>query len=111
MKCEEIRVIAASGLLIIRHTAEKRSMFHIYNSITDSGIEFVHKISFSYKFNKFEDHQQLNLIEKALNKDCFEGLIVKVVMLDDNVQEFSIIFLKTAIFLLAGLQFESSFHD
>ena len=75
------------------------------------GIKFIHKIYLSYKFNKFKNHQQLNFIEKFLNEGCFKNFIVKVVMFNDNSQKFSIIFLKTVIFLFAGLQFEPDFHN
>ena len=78
-------------------------MFYIYSLIVNLGVEFVHKIYLSHEFDELESHQQLNLIKEALNEDCFENLIIKVVMLDNNAQELSIIFLKTAILLLAGL--------
>ena len=96
-------VVAALGLLIIRHTAEKKGIFHTYSLVADSGVEFVHKVCLNHKFDEFKDHQQLNLIEEALNENCFKSLIIKVVMLDGNAQEFSIVFLKTAILLLASL--------
>ena len=86
-------------------------MFHIYNSVTDLDVEFIHEVNLNHKFDKLESHQQSNLIGKALNEDCFEGFIVKVVMLDGNAQELSIVFLKTAILLFANLQFESNFHS
>ena len=69
----------------------------------DSGIKFVYEVYLNHEFDEFRDYQQSDLIEKALNEDCLKDFIVKVVMLDDNVQELSIIFLKTAILLLAGL--------
>ena len=78
-------------------------MFHTHSLVTDSDIEFVYEICFNHEFGEFGDHQQLNLIEEALNEDCFEGFIVKVVMLDGNAQELSIVFLKMVILLLAGL--------
>ena len=78
-------------------------MFHTHSLIMNSGIEFVHEICPSHEFGELEGHQQLNLIEETLNEDCLKGLIIKVVMLGDNVQEFSIVFLKTVILLLAGL--------
>ena len=103
MKCGEMKVIAVLGLLIIRCTAERRGIFHTHNSITDSDIEFVHKVYLNHEFNEFKSHQQLNLIKETLNENCFKSLIVKVVMLDDNTQELSIVFLKTVILLLADL--------
>ena len=103
MRCEETKVIATSELLIIRHTAEKRDMFHIHNLIADSDVEFIHEICLSYEFNELKGHQQSNLIKKALNENYFKSLIVKVVMFNNNAQEFSIIFLKMMILLLAGL--------
>ena len=96
-------VVAVLGLLITRCTAERKGMFHIYSSVVDSGVEFVHEVCLSHKFGELEGHQWPDLIGEALNEDCFEGLIIKVVMLDDNVQEFSIVFLKMMILLLAGL--------
>ena len=111
MKCEKIKIVTALRLLIIRYTAEKRGMFHIHSLIVNLDIEFIHEINPNYEFDELEGHQQLNLIKEILNEDCFEGFIIKVVMFDDNVQELSIVFLKTAIFLLADLQFELSFHD
>ena len=98
-----MRVIAILELLIIRHTAEKRSIFHIYSLVINSDIEFVHEIYLNYKFNEFKNYQQLNLIEKILNEDYFENFIIKVVMFNNNVQKLSIIFLKTVILLLADL--------
>ena len=102
-KCEKIRIIVVLRLLIIRHTAEKRDIFYIHSSVTNSNVKFVYEIYFSYEFDEFKNHQQSDLIEEVLNKDCFEDFIVKVVMLDDNVQKLSIIFLKTVIFLLTDL--------
>ena len=101
--CGEIRVIAALGLLITRHTAERRGMFHTHSSVMNLGIEFVHEVCFSHEFGELEGHQQLNLIGEALNESYLEDFIIKVVMLGGNVQELSIVFLKTAILLLAGL--------
>ena len=77
-------VIAVLGLLIVRCTAEKRGIFHIYSSVTDSGVEFIYEVCFSHEFSELKSHQQLNLIEEILNKGCFECFIIKVVMLDDN---------------------------
>ena len=59
-------------------------MFYAHCSVTDSGIEFVHEICLSHEFNELEGYQQPDLIEEALNKDCFKGFIIKVIMLDDN---------------------------
>ena len=98
-------------MLIIKCTAEKRDIFHIHSSVVDSDIEFVYKIYLSHEFDEFKNHQQLDFIEEILNGNHFESFIIKVVMLDGNAQKLSIIFLKTAIFLLADLQFELSFHD
>ena len=103
IECGETRVIAVLRLLIVRCTAEKRGIFHTHSLITDLSIEFVHKVCLSYEFNELKGHQWLNLIEEALNEGYLEGFIVKVVMFDDNAQEFSIVFLKTAILLLADL--------
>ena len=86
-------------------------MFHTHSSVVDPGIEFVYEVCPSHEFGELGGHQQPDLIGEALNKGCFEGLIIKVVMLDDNAQELSIIFLKIVILLLAGLQFELSFYD
>ena len=77
----------------------------------NSDVEFVYKVNLNHKFDKLESHQQLDFIEKVLNEGCFKDFIIKVVMFNDNVQKLNIIFLKTAILLLANLQFESSFHD
>ena len=96
-------MIAVLKLLITRCTAEKRCMFHTHSLIADSDVEFVYEIYLSYEFSELEGHQWLDLIEEALNEGCFEGFIVKVVMLGDNAQELSIVFLKIVIFLLAGL--------
>ena len=96
-------VVAASGLLIARHTAERRGMFHTHSSVADPGVEFVHGVCRSYEFGELGGHQQPDLIGEALDEGCLEGFIVKVVMLDGNAQELSIVFLKTAILLLAGL--------
>ena len=96
-------MVAVLGLLITRCTAERRGMFHTHSLVADPGVEFVHGVCLSHEFGELGGHQQPDLIEEALNEDCFEGLIVKVVMLGDNAQEFSIVFLKTAILLLAGL--------
>ena len=106
-----MRVVIALGLLITRCTVEKRSMFHAHYLIVNSGVEFVYRIYFNYEFDELENHQWSDFIEKALNKDCFESLIIKVVMLHNDVQEFNIIFLKTAILLFASLQFELDFHN
>ena len=92
-------------------TAERKGMFHTHNSVVDSDIEFVYKIYLSHEFDELRSYQQLNLIEEVLNEDCFESLIVKVVMLDDNAQKLNIVFLKMVIFLLADLQFEFDFHS
>ena len=78
-------------------------MFHTHSSVTDSDIEFVFKVYLSYEFDELKGHQQPDLIEEALNENCLEGFINKIVMLDDNTQKFHIIFLKTAILLLTGL--------
>ena len=110
MRCGKTSIVAASELLIIRCTAERKNMFHTHYLIIDSDVEFVYEVCFNHEFGKFGSHQQPNLIEEALNEGCFENLIIKVVMLDDNAQEFSIIFLKTVILLLADLQFELSFY-
>ena len=80
-----MNIIIALKLLIIKCITEKRDIFHIYNLIVNLDIKFIHKIYFNYEFNEFENYQQLNFIEKALNKDCFENFIIKVVMLDSNV--------------------------
>ena len=106
-----MKIVAVLKLLIIRYTAERKDIFHIHNLITDSNIKFVHEINLSHEFDEFKGHQQPDLIKKILNENCFESFIIKVVMLDNNVQKFSIIFLKMMIFLLAGLQFKLSFHD
>ena len=111
IECGKTKVITVSRLLIVRHTAEKKGMFYIHSSIVNSDVKFVHKVCFSHEFNKFKNHQQSDFIKKILNEDCFENFIVKVVMLDNNAQKLSIVFLKTVIFLLADLQFESNFHD
>ena len=111
IECEKIKIVAALRLLIAKYAAEKKNMFHTHCSVMNSGIEFIHEVYLNHVFNEFENYQQLNLIEEILNKDCFKGFIIKIVMLNGNVQEFSIIFLKMVIFLLAGLQFESDFHD
>ena len=78
-------------------------MFHIHSSIMNLNVKFIHKIYFSHKFNEFKSYQQLNLIKEILNENCFKNFIVKVVMLDDNAQEFNIIFLKIMILLFTGL--------
>ena len=78
-------------------------MFHTHSLIADPDIEFVYEVCPSHEFGELEGHQQPDLIEEALNEDYFEGFIVKVVMLDGNAQEFSIIFLKMVILLFAGL--------
>ena len=96
-------IVAVLKLLIIRCTAEKRGMFHTHSLVVDSGIEFVHEVCPSHEFSELGGHQQLNLIEEALNEGCLKGLIVKVVMLDGNAQKLSIVFLKMAILLFAGL--------
>ena len=111
MKCEKISVIAVLQLLITKCTAERKSMFYTHLSILNSDVEFVHKVCFNHKFNELEGHQWLNLVKEALNEDDLEGLVVKIIMFDDNAQELSIVFLKIVIFLLAGLQFKLSFHD
>ena len=49
-------VVAVLELLIVRCTAERRDMFHTYNLITDSDIEFVHKICFNYELNELKGH-------------------------------------------------------
>ena len=111
MKYGETRVIAVLGLLIIRCTAEKRGIFHIHSLVVNLDIKFIHKVNLSHEFNKFGSHQQLNFIEAVLNENCFKSFIVKVVMLDNNAQKFSTVFLKMVIFLLAGLQFKLNFYD
>ena len=78
-------------------------MFHTHSSVMDSDVEFVHEICPSHEFGEFEGHQQPDLIEEVLNEGCFEGFIVKVVMLDGNAQKLSIVFLKMVILLLADL--------
>ena len=78
-------------------------MFHTHSLITDSDIKFVHEIYFSHEFDELKGHQQPDLIKEILNKNCFESLIIKVVMLNGNAQELSIIFLKTVILLFADL--------
>ena len=86
-------------------------MFYAYCLIINSGIEFVHRVYLSYEFYKLKGYQQSDLIEEVLNKDCFKSLIIKVVMLDDNAQKLSVVFLKMMILLLADLQFEPGFHN
>ena len=103
MRYKETKVIAVLRLLITRCTAERKGMFHTYSLIANLDVEFVYKICLSHEFNELKDHQQLNLIEEVLNEGCFEGFIVKIVMLGDNAQELSIVFLKTVIFLFADL--------
>ena len=110
MKCEETSVVAASQLLIVRGTVKRRGMFHIHSLVPDSGVEFVHGVCLNHEFGEFKGHQWSDLIEEALNEDDLEGFIIKVIMLGGNAQELSIVFLKTVIFLLAGLQFELSFY-
>ena len=56
IECEEMSVITVLRLLIIKCTAEKKNMFHIYNLITDSDVEFIYKICFSYEFGEFKGH-------------------------------------------------------
>ena len=85
IKCEETSVVAALRLLIARCTAEKRDIFHTHSSVINSDVEFVYEIYLNYEFDEFRDHQQSDLIEKALNENCFESFIIKVVMFDDNV--------------------------
>ena len=82
-------VVAVSGLLIIRCTAEKRGIFYIYSSVVNSGVESVHKVCLSYEFGELKNYQQLDFIEEALNESCFKGFIVEVVMLDNNAQKLS----------------------
>ena len=106
-----MKVVITLKLLIIRCTAERRDMFYIYCSVINLDIKFVHEVCLSHEFDKFEGHQQPDFIKKVLNKDCFEGFIIKIVMLDDDAQELSIVFLKMVILLLAGLQFKLGFHD
>ena len=103
IKCEEMNVVAVSKLLIVRHITEKRGMFHIHSLIVNSDVEFIHEICLNYKFGELESHQWPDFIEEALNENCFEGFIIKVVMLDNNAQKFSIVFLKMMILLLADL--------
>ena len=110
-ECGKTKVIAALGLLITRHTAERKGIFHIHSLITNSDIEFIYEVCLSHEFSEFKGHQQSDLIKEILNEDYFEGLIIKVVMLNDNPQKLSIVFLKIAILLLADLQFESDFYD
>ena len=98
-------------MLIIRCIAEKKDIFHTHSLITDSNVKFVYEIYLSYKLNEFRGHQQSNLIEETLNESCFEDFIIKVVMLNDNAQKLSIIFLKIMILLFTGLQFKLSFHN
>ena len=90
-------------MLIAKCAAEKRSIFYTYCSVVNLGVKFVYKIYFNHEFSELENHQQLNLIEKILNKGCFENFIIKIVILDDNAQKLSIIFLKTAILLFTNL--------
>ena len=78
-------------------------MFHTHSLITNSDIKFVYKVYLNHEFSELKNHQQLNLIEKTLNENCFKSFIVKVVILDNNAQEFSIVFLKTAILLFTDL--------
>ena len=78
-------------------------MFHTHSLIMNSDVEFVYEICLNHEFGELEGHQQPDLIRETLNEGYFKGFIVKVVMFDDNAQEFSIIFLKTMILLLAGL--------
>ena len=111
MRCEKTSIVAASELLIVRCTAEKKDIFYIYSLIINSGVKFVHEVYFNYEFDKLKDYQQSDLIEKILNKDCFKDFIVKVVMLDSNAQKLNVIFLKMMIFLLAGLQSKPGFHN
>ena len=84
MKCKKTRIIAISGLLIIRCTTERKDIFHIHSSIINLDIEFVYKVYLNYKFNEFKNHLQSNVIEKILNKNCFESFIIKVVIFNDN---------------------------
>ena len=92
---KKIIVAVILKLLIIKYTAEKRDMFYIYSLIVNLNVKFIYEICLNYEFDEFKDYQWLNLIKKALNKDYFENFIVEVVMLNDNVQKFSIVFLKT----------------
>ena len=103
IKCKETNVVTTSELLIIKCTAEKRGMFYAHSSVMDSDVEFVYQICLNHEFGELESHQWPDLIEEALNEGCFKGFIIKVVMLDGNAQELSIVFLKTVIFLLASL--------
>ena len=103
IKYEEIKIIAALRLLIIRHTIKKKDIFHIHSSVVNSNIEFVYKVYLNHEFNKLKGHQQSNLIEEVLNKDYFKGFIVKVVIFDSNIQKLSIVFLKMIIFLFTDL--------
>ena len=56
IKYKETSVVAVLELLIIKCTAEKKNMFHIHCSVTDSDVEFIHKICLNYEFNKFKGH-------------------------------------------------------
>ena len=56
MKCEETKIIVVSELLIIRCTAEKKSIFHIHSLIMNSGVEFIHEVYFNHEFSKFKSH-------------------------------------------------------
>ena len=111
MKCKEINIVAASELLIVRCTAERRDIFHIHSLIIDSDVEFVHKIYLSHEFNEFKSHQQSDFIEEVLNENYFKNFIIKVVIFDNNAQKLSVIFLKTVILLFINLQFELSFYN
>ena len=110
MKCGEMSVVAALWLLIARGTAKRKGMFHTHSLILNPGVEFVHEVCPNHEFGELRGHQWPDLIGEALNEGDFEGLVVKVIMLGGNAQELSIVFLKTVIFLLAGLQFELSLH-
>ena len=86
-------------------------MFHTHSLVLNSGVEFVYRVCLSHEFDELEGHQWSDLIEEALNENNLEGLIIEVIMLDDNAQELSIVFLKTVIFLFASLQFEPNLYD
>ena len=51
-----MKIIIISELLIARCTAEKKNIFHIYNSVMNSDVEFVYEVYFNYKFNELENH-------------------------------------------------------
>ena len=64
IKCKKIKIIIILRLLIIRCTVEKKNMFHIHSSVTDSDIKFIYEIYFNYKFNKLEIINSQILLKK-----------------------------------------------